>query len=146
MTEDKVIQHLNNLGYSFVKMDDRFSRYDAFDEERGIAVEIKCRHKHYPDTMIEKIKYQWNKSFSEDNGLEFLYVVSMPTPKKKDCCSIYVFEPVAMEDEEDYDFKWHTKKLPENTEFASKPKWIDKEVGYLKIEDAIVTLEERTKH
>ena len=44
------------MKYNFEPMDDRFSRYDAFDKEHGIMLEIKCRNKHYPDTLIEKMK------------------------------------------------------------------------------------------
>jgi hypothetical protein len=50
-----------------------------------------------------------------------------------------------MEEDDDYDFKWHTKKLPAKTEFGGS-EWIDKEVGYLHIDDALVTIRESTKH
>ena len=44
MTEKKLIELLNtNENYNFVAMDDKFSRYDAFDTENGIMLEIKCR-------------------------------------------------------------------------------------------------------
>ena len=72
MNEAKLITLLNtNENYNFVAMDDKFSRYDAFDTENGIMLEIKCRNKHYPDTIIEKIKYDWNKKFAEKNNFEF---------------------------------------------------------------------------
>ena len=71
MNENKVIKALNSMKYNFEPMDDRFSRYDAFDKEHGIMLEIKCRNKHYPDTLIEKMKYDWNKNFAEENNLEF---------------------------------------------------------------------------
>jgi hypothetical protein len=141
MTEDRIINCLNEVGFNFVKMDDKFSRYDAFDSEGYTMMEIKCRHKHYPDTIIEKIKFDWNKEHAEKNDLEFLYVVSMPCPiKKKEV--IYVFDPLVMEAEDDYNFKWHTKRLPAKTEFAGR-QWVDKEIGYLNIKDALVTVEEK---
>jgi hypothetical protein len=142
MTEDKVIELLNAANYNFEKMDDKFSRYDAFDPKLGIMLEIKCRKKHYPDTMLEKMKYDWNKEFAEENGFDFFYAVSMP---HEDGHRLYVFNPSAMEEEDEYDFKWHTKKLPANTAFNGS-RWIDKEVGYLHIDDAFVAIEERTKH
>ena len=145
MNEKKLIELLNtNENYNFVAMDDKFSRYDAFDKDKGIMLEIKCRKKHYPDTMLEKIKYDWNKEFSKEHDFEFLYAVSMPQGKT-DKHRLYIFDPVAMEEEDEYDFKWHIKKLPENTEFRGS-NWIDKEVGYLHIDDALVTLEEKTNH
>ena len=142
MTEDTVIDLLNKAQYNFEKMDSKFSRYDAFDADLGIMLEIKCRKKHYPDTMLEKMKYDWNKEFAAENGFEFLYAVTMPSDKG---VKLYVFNPIALEEEESYDFKWHTKKLPANTAFNGS-RWIDKEVGYLHIEDAFVVLEKFKGH
>ena len=141
MDEKKVIAILNKGYYNFEKMDDRFSRYDAFDAEQGLMLEIKCRNRHYDDTLLEKSKYEWNKQFAIDNDFEFLYAVSMP---HKEGHKVYIFDPVNM-DEKDYDFKWHTKKLPAKTDFGGS-EWIDKEVGYLHIDDALVSLEEKRKH
>jgi len=141
MNEQKVIELLNKAEYNFEKMDDKFSRYDAFDPEMGVMLEIKCRNKHYEDTLLEKMKYDWNVEFAEENDYVFLYAVSMPTEEGD---TLYLFDPKIMDDE-GYDFKWHTKKLPAKTEFG-RSDWIDKEVGYLHIKDAIVTLQEKTKH
>jgi hypothetical protein len=144
MNEDKIIKALNSMSYNFKPMDDKFSRYDAFDEDKGIMLEIKCRNKHYPDTLIEKIKYDWNKNFAEENNLEFWYAVSMPN--KPGSHTIYIFDPANLEaEEEGYDFKWHIKKLPEKTEFQGS-QWIDKEIGYLHIDDCLISFEERTNH
>jgi hypothetical protein len=142
VTADKIIDILNEAGYDFESVSDRFSRYDAFDKERGIMLEIKCRNKHYEDTMLEKGKYEWNRDFALANGLEFLYAVSMPVDGGH---KLYVFDPVTLEEEEDYDFKWHTKKLPKNTDFSGS-EWVDKEVGYLHIDDALVSVQEKTRH
>ena len=141
MNEQKVIELLNKAEYNFEKMDDKFSRYDAFDPEMGVMLEIKCRNKHYEDTLLEKMKYDWNVEFAEENDYVFLYAVSMPTEEGD---TLYLFDPKIMDDE-GYDFKWHTKKLPAKTEFG-RSDWIDKEVGYLHIKDAMVTLQEKTKH
>jgi len=143
MNESDLIKLLNtNEEYNFVPMDDKFSRYDAFDTENGVMLEIKCRNKHYDDTLIEKLKYDWNKEYAKDNDLEFIYAVSMPT---KEGHKIYLFDPINMEKDDEYDFKWHTKKLPANTEFRGS-NWIDKEVGYLHVDDALVTLLKKRSH
>jgi len=144
MNDEKIIEALNSLNYDFELMDDKFSRYDAFDKERGIMLEIKCRNKHYPDTLLERRKYDWNKKFAKDHDLDFLYAVSMPTTKPNNYV-VYVFDPINMEEIDDYDFKWHTKKLPQNTEFKGR-EWIDKEVGYLNVDDAIMSFSETTIH
>jgi hypothetical protein len=142
MNEAKVIELLNKAQYNFEKMDDKFSRYDAFDPDLGVMLEIKCRKKHYDDTLLEKIKYDWNKQFAIDNSFEFLYAVSMPD--KEGDHNIYLFNPIDLEGAE-YDFGWHTKKLPKNTAFRGR-EWVDKEVGYLHIKDALVAFKERVKH
>lgn len=143
MNEAKVIELLNKSDmFNFEKMNEKFSRYDAFDPDSGLMLEIKCRKKHYDDTLLEKMKYDWNKEYAKENGFEFYYCVTMPHPKGT---AVYLFDPILMEDEEDYDFGWHTKKLPEKTEFSGS-KWIDKEVGYLHIDDALITLIEYTNH
>jgi len=143
MNEEEIVKLLNTIeDYSFVPMHDKFSRYDAFDENTGVMLEIKCRKKYYDDTLIEKMKYDWNKQYAEENKLEFIYAVSMPCPEGH---NIYLFDPINLEKEEDYDFKWHTKKLPENTEFRGS-NWIDKEVGYLHVDDALITLTKKTSH
>lgn len=121
--------------YEFEPAKEQYSRYDAFDKELGVIVEIKCRNKHYDDALIEKIKFDWNKQYALDNGYTFIYAVSMPSNTGE---SIYLFEPSALE-ECGCDFKWHTKKLPENTEFGCR-NWIDKEVGYLHIKDASMVI------
>ena len=142
MNEAKVIDLLNKAQYNFEKMDDKFSRYDAFDPELGIMLEIKCRNRHYDDTLLEKMKYDWNKQYAIDNGFEFIYAVAMPNKEGE---TLYLFATLTMEEDDDYDFKWHTKKLPAKTEFGGS-EWIDKEVGYLHIDDALVTIRESTKH
>ncbi len=145
MNETKIIKALNALEYKFEPMNDKFSRYDAFDKEHGIMLEIKCRKVFYADTIIEKMKYDWNKKFADDHNLEFWYAVSMPNPEHGSV--VYVFDPVNLdeEDEEGYNFKWHTKKLPANTEFKGSD-WISKEVGYLHIDDALLSFTESTSH
>ena len=142
MNEQDVIEMLNIAHYNFEPMPDKFSRYDAFYPELGVMLEIKCRNKHYDDTLMEKMKYDWNKQYAKDNSFEFIYAVSMPSEKGD---KLYIFDPINMEDEDDYDFGWHTKKLPANTEFSGS-QWIDKEVGYLHIDDALVTLERKVRN
>ena len=104
MNEKELINLLNSGDeYNFVAMDDKFSRYDAFDTENGIMLEIKCRNKHYDDTLLERRKFDWNKKYALDNDLEFMYAVSMPY---KSGHRIYLFDPINMEDCGEYDFKW----------------------------------------
>ena len=142
LTEKKIIDTLNAGIYSFEQMDNKFSRYDAFDKEKGIVLEVKCRKKHYDDTLIERSKFEWNKDYTEENNFDLFYCVSMPHEKGE---RIYVFDLLSM-DKESYDFGWHTKKLPTQSTFSGSWKWIDKEVGYLNIKDALLTITKPISH
>jgi hypothetical protein len=133
LTEDKVIDLLNSE-FNFKKQQDRYCRFDALDEEEGVMLEVKCRKTHYDDTLLEHKKFEWNKEFATDNDYIFLYAVSMPNKEGGD--TVYIFDPVALESE-GYNFKWHTRRLPSHTDFGGW-EWIDKEVGYLHIDDASI--------
>jgi len=131
MNESQVIDMLNRSGkYSFKKEKDNYSRYDAFCKNNNTILEIKCRRAFYDDTLIEKMKYDWNTQFAKDNEYRFLYAVSMP---KNGYEAIYVFKPSGL------NINWFTKKLPAQTDFGRK-EWVDKEVAYIPISDAIATI------
>jgi hypothetical protein len=130
MNEQQVIDLLNDTSkYTFKKEKDNFSRYDAFCEEHGVMLEIKCRRAFYDDTLIEKMKYDWNTKYANDNNYKFLYAVSMPKDGKE---TIYLFHPNKL------NISWFTKKLPAQTDFGRK-EWIDKEIAYIPIKDAVAT-------
>lgn len=38
---------------------DQFNYRDAYSKKYDLSIELKCRHKHYEDLLIEKIK--WDK-------------------------------------------------------------------------------------
>jgi len=130
MNEQQVIDLLNDSSkYTFEKEKDNFSRYDAFCKENGVMLEIKCRRAFYDDTLIEKMKYDWNTQYANDNNYKFMYAVSMPKDGKE---TVYIFKPAEL------DISWFTKKLPAQTDFGRK-EWIDKEIAYIPIVDAVAT-------
>jgi hypothetical protein len=134
MNEQQVIDLLNDTSkYTFIKEKDNYSRYDAFCEEHGVMLEIKCRRTFYDDTLIEKMKYDWNTEYAKDNNYKFLYAVSMPNnSNNKGKETIYLFHPDKL------NINWFTKKLPAQTDFGRK-EWIDKEIAYIPISDAVAT-------
>jgi hypothetical protein len=130
MTEQDVIDLLNKTSkYNFKKEEDDYSRYDAFCKEHNVMLEIKCRRTFYDDTLIEKMKYDWNTQHAIDNNYRFLYAVSMPNKGKE---TVYIFQPDKL------NIKWFTKKLPAQTDFGRK-EWVDKEIAYIPITDALTT-------
>lgn len=131
MNEKQVIDKLNKYSkYTYKKEADNYSRYDAFCKENNSMLEIKCRRSFYDDTLIEKMKYDWNTQYAKDNNYKFFYAVSMPKDGKE---IIYIFKP------SDLEIKWFTKKLPAQTDFGRR-EWIDKEIAYIPISDAIATI------
>jgi hypothetical protein len=92
-------------------------------------LEIKCRRAFYDDTLIEKMKYDWNTKYATDNNYKFLYAVSMAKEGKD---TVYIFKP------NDLSISWFTKKLPAQTDFGRR-EWIDKEIAYIPIVDAVAT-------
>ena len=74
MTEESTIELLNTLGTNLVKCSDRFSSYDAEDE--NYIVEIKNRRGFYAEKLIECLKLFKNYQKSQLSGKDFLYVVT----------------------------------------------------------------------
>jgi len=100
---------------------DEYSASDAFSIEHGIYVELKCRRAHYPDLMIEKLKYDRLKAEADKLGVTPLYICS--TPK-----GIWEFNLDLIK------IDWFNKDdLPATTEFDNKEK-ITKEIGLILID------------
>lgn len=119
MTEKQLLEWLiENIDASIKKAEYKYSRFDAYSETHDCFIELKCRRKHYVDLMIEKKKFD---SLVED-GTSY-YICS--TPK-----GIYCWELSP-----DTEIEWITKMMPKTTDFG-KNKWIEKEVGFLKVVDA----------
>lgn len=110
-----------------------YARFDAYS--KGIVAELKCRDKHYNETLIEFSKFSFNVKYSELAKCDFYYIVSMP--KGNNLEQIYVFDVSGLS-VSGYDFKWGWKEMPLNTEFGSSSK-TKKLVGYLDISQAIGT-------
>ena len=74
MTEKSTIEFLNLKGLNLVEAIDKFSPYDASDD--NYLVEIKNRKKYYPDKMMESMKLFSNYQQSVIQGKQLLYVVT----------------------------------------------------------------------
>ena len=106
---------------------DKFCSYDA--ESDKCIVEIKARRKWYDgSTQIEKQKYDKNIV----DGRPFLYAVY-------DGVGFVHIWNVSKLAEQGYDFNWHIRKCPATTDF-SRRQYVDKEVGELRWEDALMKI------
>lgn len=133
--ELNVINVLNRGKMNFKKATNKFSCYDALDEEKRMVAEMKNRTKHYDTCLIERMKFDANKKFCEENDYTFLYCVSAPYRGRK---RTYIFKPFDLE-QHDYDFNWCKLKCPKTTEFRSHRK-VNKQVGYIHIKNASVVI------
>jgi hypothetical protein len=98
--------------------------YDGFDctsEEAKLFIELKSRRTHYPELLIEKMKYDFLLEESAKLGLSPWYVNSTPE-------GIWAFALLDLKD-----IQWDEKWLPSTTEFANKNNKM-KMVGFLHVD------------
>ena len=107
--EIQIRDYLNKVEFkddNLKSNNDQFAHYDLFNE--NTIVEFKRRtmaSTMYGDSFFEKRKYDFNIK----DGRRFLYVVKF-TDKT------YVWD-ISKMDQNDFDFKWFKKSLPETTQF-----------------------------
>jgi len=102
---------------------EQFDKWDCFTAEHNTIIELKCRHTHYDELLIERPKWDALADKRASEALGTLYVCS--TPK-----GTWAWNLGAINAPE-----WHLKRLPRTTEHIARD-WITKEIGYLHIKDA----------
>ena len=102
---------------------EQFDKWDCFTAEHNTIIELKCRHTHYDELLIERPKWDALADKRASEALGTLYVCS--TPK-----GTWAWNLGAINAPE-----WHLKRLPRTTEHVGRD-WITKEIGYLHIKDA----------
>ena len=95
---------------------------DATSTGYRLTLELKCRHTHYDELILEKDKYESLVALADSLGFTPFYINS--TPK-----GIYAFNLRKIK------VTWTTKRLPSNT--VDKGPVIDKEVALLHIDKAV---------
>jgi len=98
--------------------------YDGFDcisEKEKLFIELKCRRTHYPELLIEKMKYDFLLEESAKLGLAPWYVNSTPD-------GIWAFALLDLKE-----IEWAEKWLPSTTEFANKNNKM-KLVGFIHVD------------
>jgi len=98
--------------------------YDGFDctsEENKLFIELKCRRTHYPELLIEKMKYDFLLEESAKLGLSPWYINYTPE-------GIWAFSLLQLDN-----IAWAEKWLPSTTEFANKNNKM-KMVGFIHVD------------
>lgn len=121
MNEQELFNILKKDYYpDLIKVDDEYSNFDCVSEREDMYVELKCRHTHYDNLLIEKYKYDRVKEQANLMGRIPIYICSTPE-------GIWEFNL------DTFKIKWQDKdNLPKTTEFKNIEKVV-KTVGFLPI-------------
>ena len=105
------------------KTSDQYEYHDATSTLYRLHIELKCRHTHYDNLLIEQEKYDALMQQAERLGFTPFYVNATPQ-------GIYAFNLKKTK------VTWTVKKLPAKTEFDSQGQ-VDKTVALLPIAEAV---------
>lgn len=96
--------------------------YDSFDcttNDRNLYIELKCRHTHYPELLIEEMKYR--RLVSQAGSMTPYYINSTPQ-------GVWAFDLSRVPEP-----AWSERRMPATTEFSNTRK-IMKLVGFLHLD------------
>ncbi len=105
-----------------VKSEHTYEYIDATSNGYRLTIELKCRHTHYDELILEKDKYESLMDRANDLGFTPFYINS--TPK-----GIYAFNLRKVT------VTWTTRRLPASTYNKTAP--VDKEIALLHIDKAV---------
>ena len=105
-----------------VKSEHEYEYIDATSNAYRLTIELKCRHTHYDELILEKDKYESLMDRANDLGFTPFYINSTPQ-------GIYAFNLRIIK------VTWTTKRLPSST--VDNGPAIDKEVALLHIDKAV---------
>jgi hypothetical protein len=117
--EQELFDYLKESRFpDLVRSESTFDSFDCISEEHALYIELKCRHTHYPELLIEKSKYDRLILEAKFREMEPWYINS--TPAGKWGFDLFkVPEPF-----------WEERWMPTTTEFKDTRKKI-KVVGFL---------------
>lgn len=119
MKEADLFDYLKGSHFpDLAKSEGVFDSFDCISSAKGLYIELKCRHTHYPDLLIEKSKYDRLLLEASYNNLDPWYINSTPEGKWGFDLS-RVPEPA-----------WSERRMPATTEFTNTRK-IMKLVGFI---------------
>jgi hypothetical protein len=104
------------------KSEHTYEYIDATSNGYRLTIELKCRHTHYDELILEKDKYESLMSRANELGFTPFYINSTPE-------GIYAFNLRKIK------VSWKTKRLPSNT--VEHGPVVDKEVALLHINEAV---------
>lgn len=123
LTEQELFNYIKERYLEdLVKSNHTYEYLDATSHGYRLSIELKCRHTHYDELILEKDKYE--SLLQQANALGFTPFYINSTPQ-----GIYAFNLRKIK------VTWTTKRLPAST-FNKGPE-IDKEIALLHIDEAV---------
>jgi hypothetical protein len=104
------------------KSEHTYEYIDATSKGYRLTIELKCRHTHYDELILEKDKYESLIGRANELGFTPFYINSTPQ-------GIYAFNLRKIK------FTWIIKRLPSST--VDQGPDIDKEIALLHIDEAV---------
>ena len=104
------------------KSADQYDNHDCTSTIYRLHIELKCRHTHYDELILEKDKYDSLVALAKSLGFTPFYINSTPN-------GIYAFNLRKIT------VTWTTKRLPAKTFWDGST--VDKEIALLHIDKAV---------
>jgi hypothetical protein len=101
------------------KSDGVFDSFDCTTNDKNLYIELKCRHTHYPELLIEEMKY---RRLINQAGARVPYYINS-TPQ-----GVWGFDLSRVPEP-----AWSERRMPATTEFSDTRK-IMKLVGFLHLD------------
>jgi hypothetical protein len=101
------------------KSEGAFDSFDCTTDDKNLYIELKCRHTHYPELLIEEIKYR--RLVNQAGSRTPYYINSTPQ-------GVWAFDLSRVPEP-----SWSERRMPATTEFSDTRK-IMKLVGFLHLD------------
>ena len=123
MTEQSLFDYIKATYLEDLEKSEHTYEYiDATSNGYRLTIELKCRHTHYDELILEKDKYESLIGRAKELGFTPFYINSTPQ-------GIYAFNLRKIK------FTWIIKRLPSST--VDQGPDIDKEIALLHIDEAV---------
>lgn len=101
------------------KSEGAFDSFDCTTDDKNLYIELKCRHTHYPELLIEEMKYR--RLVNQAGSRTPYYINSTPQ-------GVWAFDLSRVPEP-----SWSERRMPATTEFSDTRK-IMKLVGFLHLD------------
>jgi hypothetical protein len=123
MTEQSLFDYIKATYLEDLEKSEHTYEYiDATSHGYRLSIELKCRHTHYDELILEKDKYESLMQQANELGFTPFYINSTPQ-------GIYAFNLRKIT------VTWTTKRLPSST--VDNGPDVDKEIALLHIDKAV---------